>query len=416
MRFDVTRRAGLLGLGALGLAACARRKARPYEISQQIRYQIDQLVFGGEVPAAGLIVRRAGTTIFEHSAGFASGLEDPGALPRAFTSGTKFRAASQSKLATALLAHRLAQAGKLDLSADVARYFSKPLRHPAFADVPITLARLLSHTSGLQDPEIYWMAAPGAISDLFTDRMWRDAKFGPPGKGFLYANFGYGLIATVIEAVMGERFDRLATQHVFEPLRIDAGFNWSGVSQAVREKGASLYRRSGGAWRAETDAGDVLAGTAPTILAADGFALEAYKPGTNGTLFSPQGGLRASLADLATLVRAVASIANAAAPVWTFSDVSPNGETDFGYFRSYGLGPQIHSADDSPMPGEMLIGHHGEAYGLYGGAWHIPARDMEFAYVVTGSPEGEAERSGLHPAANIYTAPLFMAAAQALAL
>lgn len=75
---------------------------------------------------------------------------------------------------------------------------------------------------------------------------------------------------------------------------------------------------------------------------------------------------------------------------------------------------QIHPAIDSPLPGERLIGHHGEAYGLYSGAFHLPDRDVEIAFAVTGTyPEGR-ERHKRHPVVVNATAPLWAAAEQVL--
>lgn len=404
----------MLGLGALALSACGKGKPGAADIEKQVRYQISQLVAGGEVPAAGLVVRRGGQIVFEHAAGFAQGLENPaGELP-AFTSGTKFRVASVSKLATAMAAHALAREGKLDLDADISGAFETSLRHPEFPNEPVTLAQLLSHTSGLADPDIYWIAAPGKIDALLTPAMWRPSHWGAPGKGFTYCNFGYGLAATLLERASGERFDLLARRLVFDPLGLNAGFNWSGVPQPLKNAGATLYVWTPEGWQPQADpAGDLVKPDLPVLIDA-GFTLDRYEMGSNGTLFSPQGGLRASLADLAVLVRAAAGEPRLANVAWRFESGAQNGETDNGYFEAYGEGAQSHNAERSPLPGEALTGHHGEAYGLYCGAWSIPARDAEISYVVTGSPDGPAERSGLHPAANIYTAPLFMAASQVL--
>ncbi len=412
----ISRRAILIGLGTAALTACNRRAPSAADVEKQVRYQIGQLVAGGEVPGAGLVVRRGGKIIFEHAAGFAQGLENPAGELTALTSGTKFRVASVSKLATALTAHRLAKEGKIDLDADISGAFETSLRHPEFPNSPVTLGHLLSHISGLADPEVYWMPAPGEIDALFTDQMWRPGHFGAPGKGFTYCNFGYGLIATLIERASGERFDKLAKRLVFDPLGLNCGFNWSGVPQPLKQNGATLYAWTPEGWTPQVDGAADLAKQDLPVLLEDGFALEKYVIGSNGTLFSPQGGLRANLADLAVLVRAAAAEPRLANVIWRFDTDAQNGETDAGYFESYGEGAQVHNSERSPLPGEALIGHHGEAYGLYCGAWVLPARDVEIVYAVTGSPEGQAERSGLHPAANIYTAPLFMAAAQALRL
>ena len=61
--------------------------------------------------------------------------------PVPVTPDTVFRAASVSKHATALAVMRLAQAGQIDLDADVDAYLPCSLRHPAAPELPVTLRR-----------------------------------------------------------------------------------------------------------------------------------------------------------------------------------------------------------------------------------------------------------------------------------
>ena len=392
------RRAFLtLGLAALGACGQGAPDGIPPDEA------VDSIVAKGFAPAAGLVVRKGGKTVFAHAAGTANG-------PHPFRTDTKMRVASVSKLAVALTAHRLAERGELDLDAPLSTWFGDALRHPDFPDAEIPLRHLMSHTSGLKDPEVYWQAAPGKIEDLFTSDMWLP---GPPGTYFTYCNFGWGILATVLERQVGERFDLLADRITLSPMGITAGFNWSGVPEAERRLGATLSQKIGGEWVAEADTPDVLEGTGPAILKAEGFSLENYIVGSNGTLFSPQGGLRASLEELCPLVRTVAVHAVASRPAWVFDPATQNGDTDEGYFAVYGEGPQIHPASDSPVPGVKLIGHHGEAYGLYSGAWHAPELDAEIAYAITGSGT-DFPPSALHRTVNTWFEPAVRAAGDVL--
>ena len=63
--------------------------------------------------------------------------------PVPVTPDTVFRAASVSKHVTALDVMRFAQAGQIDLDADVDEYLPCSLRHPAAPKLPVTLRRLL---------------------------------------------------------------------------------------------------------------------------------------------------------------------------------------------------------------------------------------------------------------------------------
>lgn len=390
-----------LGLSALG--ACGSGGKPDASDAPSPAERIDSIVANGFAPAAGLVVRKGGKTVFSHSAGIANGA-------RAFRTDTKMRVASVSKLAVALTAHRLAERGELDLDAPLSTWFGDALRHPDYPDVEIPLRHLMSHTSGLKDPEVYWQAAPGKIEELFTPDMWLP---GPPGGYFTYCNFGWGILATVLERQVGERFDLLADRITLGPLGVTAGFNWSGVPEAERRAGATLSQKIVDEWVAQADAPDVLEGSDPAVLKAPGFDLEDYAVGTNCTLFSPQGGLRASLEELCPLVRTVAAHPVAASPAWVYDPAAQNGDTDDRYFSVYGEGPQIHPASDSPLPGVKLIGHHGEAYGLYSGAWHAPDLDAEIAYAITGSGQ-DFPRSELHRTVNTWFEPAVRAAGQVL--
>jgi hypothetical protein len=221
----------------------------------------------------------------------------------------------------------------------------------------------------------------------------------------------------VLEREVGDRFDLLADRITLGPLGITAGFNWSGVPEEERRAGATLSRKIGGEWTVQVDGPDMLNGIGPAVTMPPDLVLEDYQVGTNGTLFSPQGGLRASLEELCPLVRTIAVNETAARPAWVFDPAVQNGDTDDGYFTVYGEGPQIHPASDSPVPGVKLIGHHGEAYGLYSGAWHAPELDAEIAYAITGMPapeDAEVPISSIHRTINVWDAPAVKAAGDLL--
>ena len=370
MRATPTRRSLLAGAGSLALLpACASPRNAPRP-------------FGGH-PGTGLMVERGGEVVLSRTNGLAS--LDP---PRAFTANTPFRVASISKLAVARTAQALVARGTLQWDADLSEALGQTFRHPAFPTEPITLERLLSHTSGLQDPPAYWVAAPGNIRSLLTPDIF--APDAEPGQFFRYSNLNYGLAATLLEATTDTRFDRLASTHALAPLGVEAGFNWSGVSPAIKSRGATLYRGEAGMWEAQVDDAETLSSPLPSVLAEDSLDLaahlEAYIPGTNGTLFSPQGGLRASLSDLLAMGRTWLMDASTE-PVWNAAEQP--GDTADGHFVAFGRGHYIYPPERSPIPGVRLVGHVGEAYGFHGGLWAAPAHDTVFAFGELGSaPEG----------------------------
>ena len=169
-----------------------------------------------------------------------------------------------------------------------------------------------------------------------------------------------------------------------------------------------LYRADGSVAR------DDLQGLLPAcpVVVAEGLAcdLARYVPGWNGALFSPQGGLRISMRDLARVGQMLArggrgflsprSFATLTIPEWRFTGtngVGENGAPD-GFFCTYGLGLQrIGSGgagchDDPFGDGVPRFGHPGEAYGLRSGLWvdAVTGRGVAFftTAVADDAPKG----------------------------
>jgi CubicO group peptidase (beta-lactamase class C family) len=337
----------------------------------------------------------------------AHGLADI-AAGRPLKTDSMIRVASISKLVVAIAVWRLVEQGKLDLDRDVSLYLGWPLRHPAHPERPVTLRQLLSHTSGIVDGPGYGFALEEQLRDKLTPQHW---GAGAPGKRFEYANLNYGLIASVMEKATGERFDRLMTRLVLAPLKIDAGFNWQGASDAAIARAAVLYRKGrdetawnpAGPWVPQAD--DLKGQRSPCpVRSTAGCDLAAYKPGSNGTIFSPQGGLRISIPDLARIgqlllrggevggVRLLkpATVKAMLTPVWQAGG-TVLGDDYHGQMLCYGTGPHCLSgragATDQPVKGARWWGHLGEAYGLLAGLWVDQKRGRVFAYALTGSSD-----------------------------
>src|SRR5688572_27683724 len=218
----------------------------------------------------------------------AAGLADR-LLARPLTIDDPARVASVSKLVVALGVMRLVEEGRLDLDRDVSDWLGWPLRNPAFPDRPITLRMLLSHRSSLVDGIDYAIPFGTALEHALADPAAFDGAH-PPGGYFRYSNLNFPVIATVMERATGERFDRLMARLVLEPLDLDACFNWTNCSAAAVGRAIVLYAPNGTVLR------DDLRGRRPIcpVLAPEGSAcdLSGYLQGSNGALFSPQGGLR----------------------------------------------------------------------------------------------------------------------------
>jgi CubicO group peptidase (beta-lactamase class C family) len=343
-------------------------------------------------------------------ASFADGVADPQSGPLV-TIDDRVRVASISKLVTAIGVMQLVEAGKLDLNADVSTYLGWPLRNPSFPDRPVTLTTVLSHTSSVRDHDDQYAVALGdTVQATMADpRSW-DLAHGPGANYFSYSNMNFPIVASIVERVTGERFDKWMRAHVLEPMKLDACYNWPTCSDAAVARAVELDGADGKPLK------DDLHGARPAcpVLVKDGEAcdLTRWKLGENGGLFAPQGGLRISMAGLARVgqmllnggtldgVRVISqqSVDTLFAQVWRFdgSNGSTKADADPGFYCSYGLAtqqiptpvPGCH--DDMGTNGALLIGHAGDAYGLKAGLWLDRARGRGIAYFVTGVPEHEA--------------------------
>ena len=389
-----------------------------------------------EAPLSGLaaIGIRGGRVVFEGAwgrrridgAGDFQGTQGGGDLP--VTPDTKFRVASISKTCVALAAMRLVERGLLDLDRDVSDYLGWTLRNPGWPDIPITTAMLMSHVSALRDGSNYNLPLPRRVEEFFregSDSWEGGAHFARPERGrnlapgrfFAYCNLNTGIMGTIFERIGGKRFDLFMRDELFAPLGLDAAFNLDLLSDGAFASLATLYRKGrdderwdpSGPWVAQFDdhKGRRPASSCRLSPGLGPESLEAYEIGSNGTLFSPQGGLRASIRDLGVIVRLFLgggeiggkrilrreSIDRMTTPWWSWDAESGNGEVQGLPIRETGLGLiHIKAVADAtgsdrlvPEGGPSLWAHHADAYGLLGCLAFDRESASGYAYLIGGT-------------------------------
>lgn len=337
---------------------------------------------------------------FDHGGITARAAHGHAASGHAFTPDTLVRVASVSKLVTTLGAMRLVEAGTLDLDADVSDALGWRLRNPAFPDAPVTLRQLLSHTSGLVDAgDDYAVPLGKTLQAAIGPANWSGHA---PGTWFHYTNYNFPVVAQVMERATGERFDRLMARLVLAPLGLDACYNWTTCSEAAVAGAAALTDATG------VPVKDDLRGQRPDCAGVNRLpgapcSLDAYRPGDNGAVFSPQGGLRVSALGLARIGRLLlgdgqvdgvrilnpATVALMRTPQWRYD--GHNGDSEDGIFCAWGLGVHLIGVtpgcrDDLFADARLHYGHSGEAYHLRSGLWLDPAARAGVAFVATANP------------------------------
>ena len=255
---------------------------------------------------------------------------------------------------------------------------------------------LLSHTASVRDANDYRVPLGKTVQAALADPKTWEAKH-PPGKYFAYSNLNFPIIGSVMERVSGERFDALMQRLVLKPLNIEACYNWPSCNDARVAQAVVLYHADGSV-RADDLRGKQPACPVFTETACD---LTGYRPGDNGALFSPQGGLRVSARDLARIGQlfltdgggflSPASMQALTVPTWIYD--GSNGDTEDGFFCRYALAvqtlasPQPGCRDDPYGDGRARIGHAGEAYGLRSGLWIDRAAGKGVVFFATAVPD-----------------------------
>jgi CubicO group peptidase (beta-lactamase class C family) len=304
----------------------------------------------------------------------------------AMTDTTYVRIASVSKVLTAVALLQLHEKGKFKLDDDVSKALGFTFRNPYFPDVPITYRHLLQHTSSLLSDEqqpvpyyVLWRDPAVALQDVLSKngKRYHDSVYyalwakEAPGTKFAYSNLGYALLGTLVEIHSGERFDQYCKTHIFKPSGLACSFNLQDIPP---EKLAYPYRLIDGKWTAQTDS------------ASKPFALDSYAVGSNALLFSPQGGLRISTRELATLAQVFLNrgklretqILSEGQLLQMEKDSLKTGNPAF---QKYAIG--LHHTNNV-LKGIEMTGHPGQAYGLLSGWYYTRQHGIGIAVIITG--------------------------------
>jgi CubicO group peptidase (beta-lactamase class C family) len=417
----------VLASAALSIAA-GSAAAAPLSAPQDaaLTRQLQTIVNDPAMPLPGLsvVAVRHGEIVYRRQFG-SKRLATATSPAQPIDDDTLFRVASVSKFVTALGAMKLVEQGKLSLDADIGEVLGYRLRNPHFPDQPITLRMLLTHTSSLRDEGGFKWDPQVDLKEVLLPggrfygegAMWTATH--APGAWFEYVNFNWGVLATVMEAATGERFDRLMRRLIFDPMGLKCGFYLADFAPARAADVATLYRKR------EKDGAEVWDPNGPWIAQADDFGVQppvapagfdAYKPGTNGTVFGPQGSLRISTGDLARImlvlmhggrdgdrqILAPQTVTTMFSRQWTLHPGGANGSANGdggsyrGLYHAWGLGNQ-HFTDTSIVKdghpgGDRLVegggftgvGHLGWSWGLNALFVFDPATQDGMIYVSSG--------------------------------
>ena len=192
-----------------------------------------QAVDKAHLRGAVLYVAERGQVVLHEAVGFRN-FESHAAMQK----DTLFRMASNTKPVVATAVMMLQEDGKLSVDDAVAKHLK------SFDNVKsrgITIAQLLSHSSGLRIEPIFFPFRPGEEISLQA----AVAKFGAEGPKekpgeYSYNNAGYNTLGAVIEVVSGMPLEAFLKSRIYDPLGMSDTLNHADPGKLDRM--ATVYR------------------------------------------------------------------------------------------------------------------------------------------------------------------------------
>jgi CubicO group peptidase (beta-lactamase class C family) len=287
------------------------------------------------------------------------------------TNDGMFRIASISKSFSATAIMQLQEQGKLSIDQDVSELIGFPVRNPRYPDSIITLRLMMSHLSSINDSQGYF-----TLDAIHPEKntKWMDAYSNyPPGTKFSYCNMNYNMIGAIIERVSGERFDQYVYNHVLAPLKLSGGYN---LDELDTSRLASIYEY-------RSDSGRFV--LSPGAYASRTREVANYQLGYSAPLFSPTGGMKISASDLARyMIMHSRQGKNAGKRIISRKSAR---------LMQTPQKPETHYAfaienSDKIIPGQLLWGHTGSAYGLHSAMFFQPDEKFGFVLISNGVVPG----------------------------
>ena len=208
---------------SLPLSACKPETRAPHERTpENVEAFADEFFTRAmrehHIPGVSLVVVNDGVIQIAKGYGFANRETQTPIDPYE----TVMRIGSISKLFAATAVMQLVEQGTLDLHQDINQYLqgSQFIVDNSYSE-PVTLAHLLTHTSGFGET---WQSSTNqedypSLGEYLAENM--PDRLAPPGAEWRYSGHGMALAAYVVEVVSGEPFDQYVQTHILQPLQMD---------------------------------------------------------------------------------------------------------------------------------------------------------------------------------------------------
>jgi CubicO group peptidase (beta-lactamase class C family) len=323
--------------------------------------EIKQIMKDLDVVGLSVAVVKKGKIIYNNSFGLKNI-----ATNTPLTNDDIFRIASISKSFSATSIMQLMEAGKLSLDDDFSKLVGFTVRNPKFPQTVITLRMVMSHTASINDSQGYFtLDAINPEKNTNYAKCYNDYE---PGTQYQYCNLDYNMTGTVIERVSGERFDNYVRNHVLRPLGLYGGYC---VDSLDANRFATIY---------DYDSTHKLV---PSDGAYDPHReqIQNYVMGYSTPIFSPTGGMKISAADLARYMTMHMNHGKYKGVRIISKKSSKIMQTTVAKKEGYALAI-MHT--DKLIPGRMLTGHTGVAYGLFSAMFFDPKKKFGIVVITNG--------------------------------
>lgn len=276
---------------------------------------------------------------------------------------TRYRIASASKTVTAMIMMSLCEKGLLSLDEPLSEAVGIEFDMRT-SDEKVTLAHILSHTSGIFDT---WRYENSVNSRIDVNMLLENAHSGyAPGTVYCYSNLAFGALGAVTEKVTGEYFHNYARDSFFAPLGMDASYAADLLSD--RDSAANIYEFGSRVYRVKSW----------------GRTSDYYEDfGLGNSYYMAQCELIITASDLARLGIVLAGDGTVDGNrVLSEKSVEQMNTARFcAPDFDVGLGVRIH---DDIIGGRVICGHPGNALGALCGLYYDPADHTGIAILTNG--------------------------------
>jgi CubicO group peptidase (beta-lactamase class C family) len=186
---------------------------------------------------------------------------------------TLFWIASMTKPVTAVALLMLQDEGKLNVADLVSKYIPEfdNLKTPSGKPANLTIAQMMTHTSGLGEADRAAAAQAHTLADLVPLFLYAPMQF-EPGSKWRYTQSGINVGSRIVEIVSGMPFDAFVQKRILDPLRMKNTTFYPSRKPAAHMVVAYSKNRS--------------TGKLEPVQPSTTFGVEGHPPLGNGGLFS----------------------------------------------------------------------------------------------------------------------------------